>query len=346
MIKEKGIINLTFNEKLGDFLVPFWLRRALRSRLETLGIHKVPYRLLSYLFYFTVVIDVVLSILIMVNFFESMPDVIRVVLFLFIVVFLEVGLYLIGYFIFQAYLVSMSYRRAKEIDKALPDFLTEVNLQLRSGMPLYNALEKSLNTEYGFLNDILKDIVKSIKLGKATKEALITESRKYNSIYLLEAMTLVGKADEEGANSIALIDRLIENINMHHYMQEQIISNVSGYIFFISMMALVIAPALFSSSYHILVLIKGMINKIFSTGASNALNFSLQITVNEHNFFIFTLIATLITAFCSAYLIGIIKEGQVKKSLKTIVIYVVIAFGMFWAFHYIFGIMFSKFLTV
>ncbi len=340
---EKTILDLSFNERLGAFLVPFWVRNLFKKEIDTLGYAQMPYSFFAYMFYGSIFVNIAVTFTLLILVFPSVSSGAQVFLGLLLIILVEFALYILIYFFLKAYFLNLTYHRAKEIEKTLPDFLTELNLHIRSGVPLNRAIESSTNPEYGFLNKVIKDIIKNIRLGYSTKESFLKVAHRYRSSYFIEAAELIGKADEEGGNSIVLIDRLIENINTHHYMQEQIITNVAGYTFFITMMALIIAPALFASSYQVLVLIKTMINSIFMGGATSIGNFSLEITVDEGKYKIFSLFATLITAFCSAYLMSVIKEGNVKKAMKSVLIFVLLSFGSFLFFHWLLEIMFSSF---
>jgi len=347
MRKKDSFISFSINEKVGDFLVPFWIRNIFRKQLESFGVINIPYQLFSYVFYLTLIINSFATWILIDYFLRG--SALALMIFVGIITFIvnEIILYMFIYLTFRVYYVNLSYHHVKDIEKALPDFLTELNLHLRSGMPLNKALENSTNKELGYLNSIVEEVNKNIELGYDTKVALNKAAGKHKSSYLIEAADLIGKSDEEGGNSIVLIDRLISNMHTHHYMQSQIVTNVSGYIIFITLMALVIAPALFSASYHVLVLIKSMVNKIFVTGGvSNLGNFFLEITVDEEKYKTFTMFATLITAFCSAYLMSVIKEGHVKKALKIIFIFVVTSLASFYFFHWVLGIMFQKFLVI
>lgn len=346
-IKKIIIKPLAFSEKLGDFLIPHKVRNNFRRSLSSIGFDDIPYRWFAYIAYLLLAMDVVINYFVIKNVFTGWPIVTKMLVGIFSFAIIGALLGLAAYFGFKIYYTNMLYGRVKEIEAAMPDFLTELNLHLRSGMVLTKALEHSVNPEYGFLNEVIKEINLQIKMGSEVMDAFKKTIDKYPSPHLSEALNLIGKSSGEGGKTIFLVDRLIENMNTYIYLKNETAANVGTYTFFITLIALVISPALFVASYHVLLLIRDMLNKVVASGLSLQGGLTLsEITVDIYDFRLFTIIATAITAFCAAYIMAIIKEGTVKKSFKYISGFVIISIFSYFVFYLLLGKIFQYFARV
>ncbi|MCB9362259.1 type II secretion system F family protein [Candidatus Woesearchaeota archaeon] len=336
---------VSFNEKLGDFLIPPKVRPHLREELLAIGLHRIPHKLISYIFYVLAVLSVILISALFMTILTGKSMLFYIIISpILYAVFLSL-LMLLTYGMYKVLYNNRYYHILEEIDLALPEFLTELNLHLRSGMTLKKALETSTNPEFGILNDILKDIIVEIKMGSEISQAFKKASNRYRSRHLVEALNLISASSEDGGKTISLIDRLIDNINTYHYLRTETATSVGQYTFFIALIALAISPMLFTASYHVLVLIKEMVNKLVSGGMAEITNIQ-QLAIDIDQYRIFVMIATGVTAFFAAYIMAVIKEGSAKRALKSIVVYIIVSMGSFWIFFHALGFFFSNFLIV
>lgn len=103
-------------------------------------------------------------------------------------------------------------RRVKNIEKNLPAALHHLLIEVRSGVPLYNALVSIAKGNYGLFSEILDNSIKEIDTGVSIVGALERIARQNPSLYLRRVIWQLVNSIKSGADVGDTIKQIVENL--------------------------------------------------------------------------------------------------------------------------------------
>jgi len=139
-----------------------------------------------------------------------------------------------------------------------------------------------------------------------------------------------------------LLNRIAQNIQEVRTIQKEMSANVTSYVIFITFAAVVAAPILLGLSKQLIIIINGLVGSIGPLPSQSALSLT-QLGVTPVDFHIFAITSTTITALCSAMIISIIKQGNIKAGLKYIPTFIAISLTLYYISIKVLGSLFSGF---
>ncbi len=329
-------MKLVFLEEFGKAFVPKRIRPRIRSYFMKAGYSKVPYRLFGELFYLSVFITAVIYIAIVHPFLVEKK--VSLVVFLLttflswaalqlaIVSFLMIFLYI--------YLEQKIFRRTRELESVLQEFLRYVSENLKGGMSFEKALWDAIRPKFGILAAEIRLAAKKVMTGQDMEQALQEFTDKYNSPILKRTFNLIIEGMKGGHEIADLIDRIELNLRETKELKDEIIATNSTYVIFLTVIALVIAPALFALSFNLLQIL-GVLSTKLSAAAGGNPNLPLNIgsiSVDPQMFIKFSVYSLAVTSAFSAMIVAIIRKGSVRPGLKYIPIYVVVSLVSYYIF--------------
>lgn len=248
--------------------------------------------------------------------------------------------------IFWISVMFIIYRRTNISQKHLPDFLRELSTNLRAGREFVDALEASTDKDMGVLHEDISHMVISIRSGKRVSSCIQEYANKYDSYIINEIMELILDAYNGGGGMANMLDRISDNLDTMSYLKKEAVANVSNYIIFMTIVALVIAPLLFALSYNMLWLIESLLSRITITGTVDMLpTFVQNIRIDFADFVIFSRIGVWIIAASAATIIATTMHGTMRSAPVTIVYFSIISLACFeislWLLGWFFEVMFT-----
>ncbi len=328
-------MKILFTEEFGNLAVPERVRPYIRKYLIKAGIIKVPYAKFGAMFYTTLFLSLIIlfgfindyitpgSIL---KFFGyNITSNIITYFFLVLISFALTELILVGLTMFGAkfYYDLVIYKRQRKIEVILPDFLSAVSTNLKAGMTFDKALWNAIEPGYDILAKEIEIVAKKTMSGGNLEKALIEFNAKYKSSILKESIELIITGLRSGGKITDLIDKLVESIKQSVHLKKEMIAAVMNYIIFITIIAVVVSPALFALSFNLLTIIQSLGARLTSTGTVGVLPFSFgQISVKPEDFITFSRWAVGVISIFSAFIISNIRTGTWKGSVKFIPIFV------------------------
>ncbi|MFT4260990.1 MAG: type II secretion system F family protein [Candidatus Woesearchaeota archaeon] len=247
----------------------------------------------------------------------------------FIVMFTSMILvFIFSYFVLAAlslaFLDVLIYRRIKQIEEHLPDFLQLASANISSGMPIDRALWFSVRSKFGVLAEEIEQIAKATIAGEDLQKALKQFADKYDSKVLKETMSLIIESIGSGGELAGLLNKISENIYETRLMKKEIGASVMTYVIFIGTASVFAAPILLALSTELLHVIKDITANLDFSGDSGFFSFSIDSEmINVFNFQVFSIVILLITSFFSACIISSIRRGNIKEGLKLIPVFMV-----------------------
>ncbi len=243
---------IIFLEIFGKAFVPKRFIPFLRAYLLKAGINEVPYKFFGLLFYISAFITYIIFITFIVPFLKgkSLP---LIALFSF-VSWSVVQFFFATFFILfiYFYLDLRIYKRTKELEEQLADFLQVVAANLRGGMTFERALWSSIKPRFKVLASEMAIASKKVMTGYDVSRALTELAQKYDSLMLRRTVDLMISELESGGNIADLIDRIVDNLKETKSLKDEMSASAISYVMFISVIAIVISPLLFALSFHLL----------------------------------------------------------------------------------------------
>ncbi len=103
-------------------------------------------------------------------------------------------------------------RKVNQIEKNLPYALHHLLIEVRSGVPLFNALVSISQSKYGLLSEEMKRAVEDISTGKSEIATLETLARRNPSLYFRRVMWQIVNSLKSGADIGNTMKQIVDNL--------------------------------------------------------------------------------------------------------------------------------------
>lgn len=316
----------------------------LEKNLKSAGIEKD----LHFIVIRLVIVNFILSIFVLFLFFKSFLTYTGIELVISIISYYIISFFLcfsVLIVLFFVYLSLRKYKRKKQIEDVLPDYLQLVATNIGSGMTIDQALWYAVRSRFGILANEMELVAKKMMGGVDLDEALMDFSDRYDSDILRKSIVLLIEGSEAGGEVADLISKISWNIKDTQLMRKEVSADVTTYVIFITFAALVAAPLLFALAHRIIIVMAEVTSKMdFSNVASVGTKLPIQNIgkgLNADEFKKFSYICLFITGLFSSMIISSVRKGNIKEGVRTIPIFVVIGIVLFIVFSailtYFFG---------
>ncbi|MEK6932689.1 MAG: type II secretion system F family protein [Nanoarchaeota archaeon] len=265
---------------------------------------------------------------------------------------------LTGYF-FLSYLISLiacvlfvyglviykEAKRKKEIEFVLADYLQVVAANLNAGMPIDQALWYAVRERFGVLAEEVELLARKVMGGIDLEQALMDFAKSYDSDLLHKSMILLIEGLKSGGELAPLVNKISWNIKETQLLEREISAETATYTIFIIFAALFAAPALYSLSHRIILIMAQVTSKIdyeSITGVTTPLPLVLgQQPIVAQDFKVFAILSLIITSTVSAIIISKIKHGTAKESVKFIPFFILVSVVLFLILIVVLGQLFA-----
>ncbi|KYK27092.1 hypothetical protein AYK26_00130 [Euryarchaeota archaeon SM23-78] len=315
--------SILYLEEFGKAFVPRKIRSGLKKYLEKAGIDEVPYKFFGALFWVTAVI----------TYFVYVPGIYPVIkqksIFLFfIITFLSwflIQLLIVVLIVLAVYFYMniMIYRRTKELEDLLPEYLSLVSTNLKGGMNFEKSLWSAIKPEFGILANEIGIVSKRVATGNDVSEALQEFADKYESPILRRSVDLIKGEIISGGSITGVIDNLVADLRKTKALKAEMSAATLTYMIFMAAIVVGIMPALFALSRQLLGIILKFGSRISTSmeqgGGGGGVMFSFTVAqIDPFHFQIFSIAAISIIAVFSSMIISTIEKGDIQGGLKFI----------------------------
>ena len=334
---------IIFLEEFGKAFVPKRAIPHLRMFLLKAGIPRVPYKFFGALFYLTALITAIIYLLWVYPFLLQYSQLILLAAsalsWFAIQILLATFIILVIYF----YVDLQIFFRTKKMEEMLPEFLQVVSSNLKGGMTFENALLGSINPRFDVLANEMAEVSKKVMTGHDVSKALSELGQKYDSPMLKRTIDLMISEIESGGAIADLIDKIVENIRELKVLKEEISASAVGYTIFIGAIVIVIAPLLFSLSFHLLIVILSFVSRVAAaTSTVGVLPLTIiEVVVDPDNFKIFSILSLVVISFFSSLIVSTVEKGNIKSGLKYIPIFLIGSLVLYFVFMKVLSFVFS-----
>ncbi len=319
---------LEFLENFGKAFVPLKLRPNLRGYVLKAGLPDVPFKFFGILFYVVLLLSIAVYLVLYTVLKTYVLSTIITVTFAFWILFPSI---ISGFVMFLVYgfLNLRVYKRTKQVEDALPDYLQLVSTNLRSGMSFEKSLWFAIRPKFGILADEISEASKKVMTGSDVTEALRELSKKYESPLLTRTLDLIISEIKSGGEIASVIDRIRSDMKETQELKAEMAASTVTFSIFISVIVLVIAPVLFALALQLMDVLIGITAKLGSSGGGGGLgggiDFSKASGSDPADFKVFSYIAIAVISTFAAMINSIISRGDIKGGLKYVPVYFIVA---------------------
>ena len=240
----------------------------------------------------------------------------------------------IAIFFIYSWITLKKIKRKKEIENVLADYLQLVATNLNAGMPIDQAMWYAVRERFGILANEVEVIARKVTSGYDLEQALMEFTDKYDSDLLKKSMVLLVEGLKSGGELAGLVSKISWNIKETQVLEREISAEVTTYVIFITLAAIIIAPFLYALSHRIIILMSEIlasinVESIAGLGNNLPLSFSGGEAISPSDFKTFVFINLGISAVLAAMIISTIKKGNIKSGLKSIPIFLAVSIIIF-----------------
>ena len=229
-------------------------------------------------------------------------------------------------------------RRRLDLEEVLPDFLQLTASNIKSGMPIDQALWYAVRPRFGVLAKEVELIAKETMSGEDLDQALRKFSDKYDSPTLKRTISLLIEGLWAGGEIADLIMKIATDIQDTKIMKKEMAASVVTYVIFIGFATIAASPFLFGLAGQLITIVKNLSGSMElppSVGGSIGISLTGG-GINIEDFRIFAIVMLSITSFFSAAIISTIQKGNIKEGIRyipifmitTILLFFIISFGI------------------
>ncbi|MCP4647943.1 MAG: type II secretion system F family protein [bacterium] len=267
-----------------------------------------------------------------------LPDFVAILLSLiaaFVITFLVI------FTVAWAIILLQTESRKNAVEAVLPDFLTLVAGNIRSGMTLDQAMWYAAKPEYGVFSIEVKKVIKSAFAGEPIEKSLDRLDMRFNSRVLHRTILLLKQALATGGEVAEILEETAQDAREVSMHKKDIAATMLVYVIFLVFASTIGAPFLFSVATT-LISVLTMAFAFMPTGGldsgAGGMPMSFMATpsspsISTDEFFWFSMALIFITSLISSLLLGIIRAGSKTQGIKyfpfmlilSLVVYFVVA---------------------
>lgn len=243
-------------------------------------------------------------------------------------------------------LVAAANNRINIMEEVLPDFLSIMASNIKSGMTYDRALLLSARKEFGPLSREIDNAAKDALTGKTLGDALLGIAKRLNSEVFSKTMRLIVEGISSGGNLGELLETAALDMRKFSAIRKEVSATVLTYELFIFGATAVGAPLLFAVGNFLVKLIYNMRSQLKIDPDSEAAYilpfFKGASALSPQTVFLFSLGALIINSVFGSLAAGVISKGKESEGFVFIPILITVSFAVFFLVSFLLGIFFRQ----
>ena len=231
-----------------------------------------------------------------------------------VLIFLVVLDLLIGYPFFKA------EQRLERIEEDLPDALRQMADTLKSGGTYEYALREVVNSDIGPLKKEINEVLKKLEEGENFETSLKTLSYNVDSRLIKRTVTIIIDSVAAGAGLANVLEEIAEDVRESHRIQKERKARTVLQVLFMFVAGGIVAPMIFGFVSTISRVLLNAASAAVSAERVAESNNSLGIIELSVQGYLF------IEAVATAFMIAVMREGKISKSIIYIPVLLCIAY--------------------
>lgn len=241
--------------------------------------------------------------------------------------------------------IYLGYARLKAIEELLPDFLSLMASNIRSGLTPDRAMLMSARKEFGPLSKVVDKAAKEAMTGTPIDKALLEMTESARSEIFTKSIRLIVEGIRSGGELHELLENTSLDMRRFSYLRKEVASTVLVYELFMFSASAFGAPVLYGVTNFLLAVMSSLRSKM--SFDPSALGNSMMVGSNDIQLdpaavYVFSLLAISTTVLFSCLASGIITKGKPIAGAKYFPPLIIIAFIVFFGTMSILQLLFSK----
>ena len=238
-------------------------------------------------------------------------------------------------------LLLMADARKRQVEEVMPDFLSLSAANVRAGMTIDQAMWYAAKPEFGILSVEVATVAKRTFGGIPFNKAIDHLSERFNSKAVRRTVALIKQGIASGGQIADILERTADDSRQMRILRKEISASLLMYVIFIVFAGAIGTPFLFAISGKLVAIIEGVFTTLPTQSAGAAMgaglsNFAMPTkpTVSSSDFFLFTILTSIVTAFFSAMIIGVISKGSKKDGVAYLPFLLIVSLVIFFVVNY------------
>ena len=210
-------------------------KHSLKYFLTKAGIELESKKVAIKVFNIAIVINLILSAYLVYFFSRSVEYTLTYIIVIMVVLWV-LAFTLILFVLWILLYVMLDFKmmtRRLELEEVLPDFLQLTSSNIKSGMPIDQALWYAVRPRFGILAREIEIVAKETMSGKDLDEAMVKFAGKYDSPTLKRAISLINEGLKAGGEIADLVMKIATDIKDTKIMKKEMAASVITYVIFI-----------------------------------------------------------------------------------------------------------------
>ena len=247
--------------------------------------------------------------------------------------------------VIYVWLAMQANRRSEMIEKMLPNFLSMMASNIRSGITYDRALLLSTRKEFGPLAEEIERAAKQTIAGKPLTEAMMDMAKRTRSETFAKTMRLIVEGTAAGGNLAEMLETTAIDIRQSASLKREISATIMVYRLFIVISSAIGAPLLYGLTGFLIKIFVDIRANTASTAVAGPLASSLPLMsgkggmISPELFFWYAVTAIAVTVFLSALASGMITKGKETEGLPDLGWMLAVAFAIFFGVNHVFGLL-------
>jgi Flp pilus assembly protein TadB len=328
-------------EDFGKASIPKSFRISLKKTIHQAGYHEVPYKSYGLLFLSSIILTALIYIFYIYPFLKDLSNAIFMILTFSSWFLIQVLIIIFIIMLIYVHLDLKIYKRTKEMEDSLEEYLRYVSENLKGGMHFDKALWEAMRPQFGALTDEIGLVAKRVLTGMDISDALKDFVDKYNSPLIKRSFQLIIEGMKGGGNIAYIIDRVEKDIRETKDLRAEMKAANTTYMIFLGAIIIFIAPGLFALSYNLLLVLKSISATLGETTVSGSMMNLSSISVDENSFQFFSIGALGVISLFASMILSYIQKGNIKSGLKYIPMFVFSSILVYLFLKVVFNAVFS-----
>lgn len=239
-------------------------------------------------------------------------------------------------------LLLMADSRRRKVEEVMPDFLSLSAANVRAGMTIDQAMWYAAKPEFGILSEEVSIVAKRTFGGVPFNKAIDHLSDRFNSKSVRRTVALIKQGIASGGQIADILERTAEDARQMRLLRKEISASLMMYVIFIVFAGAIGTPFLFAISGKLVAIIESVFTTLpTATGGASVASTGLSSfamptkpLVSSSDFYLFTILTSLITAFFSSMIIGVISKGSKKDGVVYLPFLIIMSLTIFFVVNF------------
>lgn len=239
------------------------------------------------------------------------------------------------------FLLLAADARRRKVEEVMPDFLSLSAANVRAGMTIDQAMWYAAKPEFGILSEEVAIVAKRAFGGVPFNKAIDHLSDRFNSKAVRRTVALIKQGIASGGQIANILERTADDARQMRILRKEISASLLMYVIFIVFAGAIGTPFLFAISGKLVAIIEGVFATMPAQSGGAAMgaglsNFAMpsKPLVSSADFFLFTILTSIITAIFSSLIIGVISKGSKKDGITYLPFLLIVSLTIFFVANY------------